>query len=48
MVDVGQNGPISDGGMIANTWLYRNLQAGQLDLPPKQGNGGGRYYVIIG
>jgi hypothetical protein len=34
MVDVGCNGRISDGGVIANTKFYQLLTKGKLRLPP--------------
>ncbi|XP_073482446.1 xyloside xylosyltransferase 1 isoform X2 [Aquarana catesbeiana] len=37
-VDMGKNGRMSDGGVIAQTEFYRRLQNGSLDLPPPEDN----------
>ena len=46
-VDVGKNGRMSDGGVIAQTEFYRRLQNGSLDLPPPEDNVEGLPFVFI-
>lgn len=47
-VDVGQNGRVSDGGVIDNTLFYEKLLSGNLNLPKKEDNVSGLDFVFIG
>ena len=46
-VDVGKNGRMSEGGVIAQTEFYRRLQNGSLDLPPPEDNVEGLPFVFV-
>ncbi|XP_073487354.1 mitochondrial import inner membrane translocase subunit Tim21 isoform X2 [Aquarana catesbeiana] len=46
-VDVGKNGRMSDGGVIAQTEFYRRLQNGSLDLPAPEDNVEGLPFVFV-
>ncbi|PIO40623.1 hypothetical protein AB205_0162590, partial [Aquarana catesbeiana] len=46
-VDVGKNGWMSDGGVIAQTEFYRRLQNGSLDLSPPEDNVEGLPFVFV-
>jgi hypothetical protein len=46
--DVGQNGRISDGGVIDNTRFYKKLKSGELNLPNKERTIGNLDFVFVG
>ncbi|PIO30298.1 hypothetical protein AB205_0055440 [Aquarana catesbeiana] len=46
-VDVGKNGRMSNGGVIAQMEFYRRLQNGSLDLPPPEENVEGLPFVFV-
>ncbi|XP_073457467.1 alcohol dehydrogenase 1-like isoform X1 [Aquarana catesbeiana] len=46
-VDVGKNGQMSDGGVIAQMEFYRRLQNGSLDLPAPEDNVEGLPFVFV-
>ncbi|XP_073459289.1 uncharacterized protein [Aquarana catesbeiana] len=46
-VEVGKNGRMSDGGVIAQTEFYRRLQSGGLGLPPSEEDVEGLPFVFV-
>lgn len=46
--NVGQNGRISDGGVIDNTMFYKKLKKGDLNVPKKEETIGNLNFVFVG